>query len=321
MNRLLALLFASCLAFVSQAQTLASFETDFEVAKPQVDFKFCTVTRGPVGATGGSSAAQIAFQTKPTDYPFFKANLPAVEDLSDNGLVGLDVTNTGPQAETFYLQVYDENGKKIESFFSVRAGETRSCAFILSDLSSASAYGLRGLPAVHDGFYLIMPAFPAGFLKNRITRIGIYVRKPVNPIFLSVDNIRSTPSFSWTSVFTGGVDRFGQRTWGGVPGHVATNADLVGRLIQETAALNAAPSFSDRTPRGSWATGPTLPNSSGYFVPLNTTANGISWIRMESSFGAPALTRLTQWICLPPRRAGNTCFSGYRNHRILSISF
>jgi len=265
LNRLIVLLLASCLSVASQAQTLASFETDFEVAKPQVDYKFCTVSRGPVGATSGSSAAQVAFQTKPTDYPFFTATLPAVEDLSDNGLVGLDVTNTGPQTETFYFQVYDENGKKLESFFSIRAGETRSCAFILSDLSSASAYGLRGLPAVHDGFYLIKPTFPVGFLKNRITKIGIYVKKPVNPIFFSVDNIRATPSFTWTSVFTGGVDRFGQRTWGGVPGKVATNADLVARLIQEASALDAAPAFADRTARGSWATGPTLPNSSGYF--------------------------------------------------------
>lgn len=121
------------------------------------------------------------------------------------------------------------------------------------------------MPIFHDGFFIVKPSYPSGFLKNRIAKIGIYVKKPVNPIYFSVDNIRATPSFTWTSVFTGGVDRFGQRTWGGVPGKVATNLDLIARLIQETAELNTAPSFPDRTPLGSWATGPTIPNPSGYF--------------------------------------------------------
>lgn len=278
MKRSFAVFLLSSLCVSSFAETLASFESDIELTKPLLEYKQMTVGRAAVGATQGTSSISTVTPAAPTAYPYYNVVFPTPQDISDNGIVGLEATNLGSQPEIFYLTVFDTAGKKIERFFTVKPGETRSCGMLLSDLTSASAYGMKSLPAYYDGFNILKPSFPTGFQKNQIKKIGIYIRKPVNTVYFNFDNIRVTDYFTWTQVFTGSLDQFGQRTFGNVPGQVTQISDLTGRLAAEKTELQNSAPYTDRTAIGSWATGPTISNSTGYF---RTTKYNNKWYFLD----------------------------------------
>ena len=232
--------------------------------KPTLEVTLATATQSSQGVTDGNSALLAAMNVAPTGYPGFNYVFSQYANISSSGLIGIDATNYSSAIQRFNFVVTDSAGKKLESYFDVKPGETRPCALVLNQ-DVAANYGLRGLPLYMNGLNLAKPNLPQAFRLDQIRKIGIYLRKPTAAVTMSFDNIRLAPAFSWVDVLTGTVDRFGQRTWGNVPGQISSVNDLTSRLANEGADLSNTPTYPDRTPIGSWSTGPNLSNASGYF--------------------------------------------------------
>ena len=249
---------------IAYGQTLTSFESASELVKPQMEVTQATASQSATGVTDGNASLLLSMNAAPTAYPGFNYVFGQLADFSGAGLLGIDATNYGSTLQRFNFVVTDSAGTKLESYFDVNPGETRPCALVLNQ-DTPAMYGLRGLPLFMDGLNLAKPTLPSAFKLNEIRKVGIYLRKPTVAATFTFDNIRLTPAFSWLDVLNGTVDRFGQRTWGDVPGQVSSDADLVSRLSDEQADLGNLPDYPDRTGIGSWKTGPNLSNVSGYF--------------------------------------------------------
>ena len=260
----------ACMAIVavaalSSGQTLLqSYESDSDFTKPPMEPNLCTPVRGVQGVTNGTSAAYAAFPAAPSGYPGFNSIYSTPQNFSGYGLIGFDVTNLGPTAQRIYFVLTDTSGLKLDQYFDVRIGETRPCAMLLNT-EQPSTYGLRSFPLFMNGLNLQQPIIPNNFKFNSIKKIGFYIRKPTENTYFAFDNIRAYPTFTWNTVLTGTVDRYGQRTWGNVPGQISSVADLVSRLSSELTHLNSVPAYDDRTTIGSWKTGPLIGNQWGYF--------------------------------------------------------
>ncbi len=249
---------------MAHAQTILSFESPSDFVKPTLETTQATVSQSTQGVTDGAFAVLASFNAAPTAYPAFNYVFAQPADFSTAGLIGIDATNFGSVIQRFNLLITDAAGVKLETYFDVKPGETRPCALVLNQDTPAQ-YGLRGLPLYLNGLNLSKASIPATFNLSQIRKIGIYLRKPALAATMAFDNIRMSPTFSWLGVLTGTVDRFGQRTWGNVPGKVASISDLTSRLAGEAAQLSAATPYTDRTEIGSWKTGPNMTNQSGYF--------------------------------------------------------
>ena len=262
-SRLLLLHLSFSLIALAPGQTLNSFESDSDVLKPQLEVNLCSATRSNKGVTKGSSAIYAAFAAAPTGYPGFNSIYNSL-DLSGAGIIAIDATNFGPITQSFTFVVTDASGMKLERAFDVDPGETRPCGLDLT-MEDAASYGLKSLPVYFMGINLARSVAQPGFQLSRIKKIGVYVRRPTAATYFAFDAVRTISIFTWKDVLTNTVDRFGQRTWGNVPGQISSIADLTSRRLAEQASLNSAPSFSDRTAIGGWKSGPQYANSTGYF--------------------------------------------------------
>ena len=247
----------------THGQTLNSYESVSDITKPQLEVTQCVATQSSVGATDGAFAINAAFAAAPSAYPGFNTVYSSL-NLSQAGIIAIDATNLGSQTQTFTFVITDISGNKLEQAFEVAPGETRACGLNLNQEDPAT-YGLKGLPIYLQGINLSKAIPPMGFQMQSVKKIGVYMRKPSVATYFAFDAVRTISKFSWKDVLTGTVDRFGQRTWGNVPGKVTSVADLQNRRQDEQTFLNNAPGFSDRTTVGGWKSGPQFANSTGYF--------------------------------------------------------
>ena len=212
-------------------------------------------------ATEGHFALQVDFEA--VEQPQIEFSLAAVKpDWHAFGALGLDVNNPSDEPLGFSVEVEDAAGAKASGHtaLDLQAHESGNYALALNS-PPPTDMGMRGEPPI-PGFRLLAEDHHPLDL-SRVSKIRIYLTKPLRPRTLVFDNIRLAPGISYDKI----VDAFGQSAQAEWTGKLKSEAAFAAQRSKEEGDLKAHPALPDRDEYGGWSAGPQL-EATGFFRTL-----------------------------------------------------
>jgi len=218
-------------------------------------------------ATEGHFALQVDFEA--VERPQIELDASAAKaDWHAYGALGLDVTNPSEEPLGFSVEIEDAGGAKTlaHTAMDLQAHESGSYALALNS-PLPTEMGMRGEPPIRHFTLLAEDHHPVDL--SRISKVRIFLMKPVRPRTLVFDNIRLAPAVSYDKI----VDPFGQYARAEWKGKLKNEAAFAAERTKEETDLRAHPTLPDRDDYGGWASGPQF-EATGYF---RTVQQGGKW--------------------------------------------
>ncbi len=233
-----------------------SFERNEELQG--ITLSHARVTRLHNFATEGHYALQVDFEV--VERPQIELSVLDVKpDWHTFGTLGLDVTNPSEEPLGFSVEVEDAAGAETSAHTALDLQPHESGSYALAlDSPRPTDLGMRGEPPIPHFTLLAEDHHPLNL--TRISKVRIFLTKPVRPRTLVFDNIRLGPGVSYDKI----VDAFGQYSREDWKGKLKNDAAFATQRAKEEAELQAHPALADRDEYGGWASGPQL-EATGYF--------------------------------------------------------